>query len=275
MRKEYIYALLVTLLTVGFIWLALPLGEFLNNYNLNQKENELLARTIVRTLIFVALILSIKKLGLSSFNGIGKHFQIKEPAILSIPLFLIVVGFWANWSIYSEADLMVLILFVLSVLSVGLVEELSMRGLVLPFLISGIKKKRFKLYAGVIFSSLIFGLIHYITIFSQPENIWGISSQVIFGISIGIFFGALMLRVRNIYILAVCHGCVNFILGNGILRKGFNNRSIADYPKAAEIDPASTIATIAIFGIIAFIGLNMIRKVDVNEVLSELESLKV
>lgn len=275
MRKEYIYALLITLLTVGFIWLALPLGEFLNNYNLNKKENELLARTIVRALIFVALILSIKKLGLSSFNGIGKHFRIKEPAILIIPLFLIVVGFWANWSIYSEADLMLLILFVLSVLTVGLVEELSMRGIVLPFLISGISDMRYKLYGAVIGSSVLFGMIHFISVIRYPENLWGITTQVLFGISMGVLFAALMLRIGNIFIISIFHASINFILGNGILQEQIRDQRFSGYGKVAEFDPTSALATITVFGIIVLIGLNMIRKVDVNEVLSELEPLKL
>jgi len=269
-KKEYKIISLIIIGTLGLMWFAVPIEQTLNSFFANQQKSELLSKISTRFAIILILFLAVKRLGLDKFNGISSITRIKDVPVLIVPIFLIGLGVMANWSVYNNANTDILVLFIISVLIVGFVEEILMRGLVLPLFIKSKIQSKYALYYGVALSSIIFGLSHYINLFNQPENITGITSQVFFAISIGIFFGALMLRTGNIFLLGIFHAFANFILGNGILEKE-SNRPVQEI----NLDLISMVTTGIIIIIIIIIGLSMIRKVDEKTIKSELENLKV
>ncbi|MGM0582906.1 MAG: CPBP family intramembrane glutamic endopeptidase [Bacteroidota bacterium] len=268
-KKEYKLIAIIVTGTLGLMWLSVPIETTLNLYFSDQQKSELIAKVSNRFVIFLILLLAVKRLGFSQFNGTSKITRIKDTPVLTAPILLIGLGVMANWSVYSNSDPDLFILFAISVLLIGLVEEILMRGLVLPLFIKSKIQSEYALYFGVICSSIIFGIIHYINLFHQPENITGITSQVFFAISIGIFFGALMLRTGNIFLVGIFHAFVNFILGNGILEKE-SSRQVREI----SLDLPSMITTGIIIIIIIIIGLNMIRKVDEKTIKAELRNVK-
>jgi membrane protease YdiL (CAAX protease family) len=106
------------------------------------------------------------------------------------------------------------------VVAVGILEEFVFRGIVFPLLIKSFQNKKNVLLWAAFISSFLFGSIHYVNLFEQPGNFVGITSQVFFATSIGVFFCGLMARTGNILIPAAVHALINFSFGAGVLKDG-------------------------------------------------------
>ncbi len=275
MRKEYKIIIGSIYFVVGLLSLGMIFKDYLGQYFYRNPEGELLVEIIVRLFIFILLLIGVKRLGLNLFNGLKRKPFIKNKSVLIVPIILIVAGLIGNWTTYSEADNQLLILFTISVLLVGLVEETWLRGLILPLLIKSHIGRKQVLYVSVLLSAVLFGLLHYVNLFEHPENFWGITSQVLFGIAIGVFFGALMLRTGNVFVVAICHGSINFIFANSILGKDSIKQVMEGYLKNTNFDWVTLLANGLLFCLIIWIGLNMIRRVDQAEIKRELNNLKI
>lgn len=275
MKRIYLLILGILALNVVLFKLGKPLESMSVTLFADEVQKELFDDTIIRLVVFGVFLVIARKLGLTRFNGIGRDVVIKNKSVLLVPILFVAAGLKGNWQIYADAETVVLILFMLSVISTGLAEEVTMRGMVLPLLIYSRRVTKNSLYFGVIVSSMIFGLLHFFNLTSQPENYGGITRQVIFATSLGIVFGALMLRTGNLFILAVFHGCINFLLGHSVL----GERTVEELPEDIHIaenpDWVSWAGIIGIFFILLLIGLNMIRKVDKEAVESDLEQVTV
>lgn len=273
MKKNYKLIAAIMIFTIGLLWVAKPIEILLNQYFFFEKKSDLLAGILVRSFISIMLIFLVRKLGLLRYNGLCNYRLFREKFVLLIPSFFILLGLFFHRTIYIRANNELLVLFAVSVILIGLVEELCMRGLVLPLIIKSNRGKKYCLYYGVLISAVIFGLVHYINLYSHPENFWGVTRQVFFAIAMGVFFGALMLRTGNVFVVALCHGCVNFILGNKILKEGSTNQIMGQLSQS--IDLISFFPTLAIFCFIIIVSLNMVRKVDEDEIKKELKYLNL
>lgn len=270
MKKEYKYISAIIILLIGMLWLKDPIQVFLHQFSREQDINRLISKVIDHFFIIGIFLLVMKRLGLNRFNGIGKNTRIRDREVLVVPTVLILIGLVVNWSIYSSAKRPIFILFIFSVFSTGLAEELCFRGLVLPLFVRSKRDKQYTLYVSVLLSAFLFGLLHYGNLIKDPGNFWGITSQVFMGFSVGVFLGALMLRTGNIIIVGICHGFINFIFGNKIIEQRSFKQAIKHYPNELNQDLISFVVTGFIFVIIIVIGINMIRKVDKNKIRFEM-----
>ena len=66
-------------------------------------------------------------------------------------------------------------------------------------------------------SSALFGIMHYINYIKTPK-FDVVTSLVIFAFCIGCFFCGLLLRTKNIFLVAIIHGLVNFSFGSEVLK---------------------------------------------------------
>lgn len=177
-----------------FLYIGYPLKDFLLNYLEDEFTARKVAGIFVRVLILIILFFLIKKNNLFykiGLNNLGKFRNIKA---MFIPLgcFLIFI-INIPWYTYN-ADLKHYILFFFSVFLVVVLEELFFRGLIFNLFYKNLKSYK----NSTIISSIIFGLIHYFNLFSQPENVIGITKQVFFAFSLGVFFCGLFIRTGNI-----------------------------------------------------------------------------
>ncbi|MBK7935850.1 MAG: CPBP family intramembrane metalloprotease [Lewinellaceae bacterium] len=212
MKRDHVYIVVITLAFLISLWFAKPLREFLSASGWEETKAKLVAGSIVRFFILGALVWAIRKLRFESFNGIGKGAGVRNLHALIIPLGFILMGLMSNFQTYLDADKYLLLLFVLSVFLVGFVEEITFRGLILPLFIKSFSGRKGVLYWSAVLSALMFGSVHFINLFREPGNLVGITSQVFFALSIGVFFAGLLLRTGNIILPALLHGLVNFPL---------------------------------------------------------------
>ena len=264
MKNELKTIAIVFACFVAALWIAKPLRELLINYNMPELDARLIAGILPRLLIVIGAIRMINKLGLKAYNGFTKGQKIKNMNAIVIPSTFIILGVIANWNTYTEAGSYLLLLFTFSVIIVGMAEELVFRGIIQPLFIRHFNKRKKSLYLSAVITALIFGLIHYINLLKEPDNFWGITSQVVFAFSIGVFFGGLTLRTGSILVPSIFHGLVNFAFGTGDLKQ--QPLQAATKEISEGINWSSIIPTTLFFAFILLGGIYMIRKVSTEEV---------
>ena len=119
-------------------------------------------------------------------------------------------------------------------------------------------------------SSSLFGIVHFVNLFSQPDNFIGITSQVFFALSIGVFFSGLMVRTENILVPVLIHALVNFSFGAGELKET-PVEEISNAVEQTGINWNSVIPTTIFFAFIMAGGIFMILSSDKQRIMSTLE----
>ena len=244
---------------------AVPLRVALSDWLSDEKEIRLVAGIVARCLILFLAFYLIKKFRFVAFLGKDSQFKSKDLLSIVVPLVFISMGLFGGWGVYKTASVNLLSLFLISNLLVALVEEFVFRGLVLPLILKVRSKKRRLLLMSVFLTALIFGVLHYLNLFREPNNFSGITSQVIFALCIGIYLGGLMLRTRNILFPIVIHFLINISFGKEILKPEINE--VVTQVVERDTNWGSMLLTFGLFGLIALGGVYMVRLVDKADVL--------
>ena len=109
-------------------------------------------------------------------------------------------------------SLYLIIIVIIEQIFVGVLEEFLVRGLVLNVLLAKIQNDRFKgKMEAVILSSLFFGAIHLLNLFSAPWMLNATIAQVFYATFIGIFLGVLYLRTNNIWVVVFFHAIYDIV----------------------------------------------------------------
>lgn len=205
----------VLFLTItNFFVVKIPFHQLFSAHFSNEEAKNLSRIFHGLIMIFLSLYL-IKHLFLNELSGI-KLFTFKNPALLLIPLIYPMGLAITNFSEinFNKVDSISLILMLAATISKGIAEEITFRGLLQSYLL----KKHLQYLSPlklVLISSIIFGLMHVINI--TRYSYVDIINQVIGAFYFGVFFGALLLRVKNVFILGVIHGLINFSFSIGKL----------------------------------------------------------
>lgn len=256
------------LLFLGFLAIGKPLREWLDAQFFTLVQARMVASIIIRPIMLVGIILLIWKTDLGRFVGWQQPMHLKNFQATLIFLFIVSMGITSNLSTYQDTSVDLLILFILSVLSVGFLEEFFFRGYLLPRFLQLFPKTRFGLLSGVVLSALLFGMVHYINLFRQPDNFWGITSQVFFAFSIGIFFAGLLFRTENIFLISLLHTLINFSFGAGELQEA-SNQVVSDQSNTTS-DWTSILPTMLFFLFITGGGIFSLLVSNWKEMLNQL-----
>lgn len=87
-------------------------------------------------------------------------------------------------------------------------EELTIRGLILPTLIERKQISAQSIKNAIWVSAIIFGLVHFISL--SEYDFTSAITQVVYATIHGLFFGMLLIKGRNIYLISISHTLVNF-----------------------------------------------------------------
>jgi membrane protease YdiL (CAAX protease family) len=267
MKREIKIAILIMIGSLSFLWLEKPLKVYLSDHWFDLSVAKQISAIVVRSILIVTTLMCIIQLRLLHFTGLDHWKNIKNIQATMIALVFIMVGISNNWNTYITAGVDLVLLFAISTLAVGVFEELLFRGLVFPLLIRSFSKSKSAFLWSAILSNLMFGLMHFINIFSQPENVVGILSQVFFATSIGVFFCGLMVRTEHILIPILIHALVNFGFGADEI-KGITEIKEAS---TSGVNWNSLIPTTLFFSFIFAGGIFMIQKADQPHLLEKLK----
>ncbi len=84
-------------------------------------------------------------------------------------------------------------------------EEVVFRGVIQGYLSK--QNPHRLLHKTILITALFFALIHFINI--QHGGIQNVLLQVIYAFYMGLYFGALMVRINNVWLLGIAHGILN------------------------------------------------------------------
>ncbi len=151
MRKEYQQIGFTFVFIIGFLYLGKLLREFFIAQSLFEElPADLISGSIVRATILLVLIYLVYKWKLQRFNGLVKGNKPESWQVFLIPMIIISFAFFSNWAIYTNAGILLLTLFIISVTLVGFIEEIAFRGIIMPLFIKLFHKNKQVLYWSVL-----------------------------------------------------------------------------------------------------------------------------
>lgn len=136
-----------------------------------------------------------EKYGLCSFKGSAKKYLYFIPLVL-----LSSTNVW--WGLKLNLTVVESVLYVISMLCVGFLEEVIFRG----FLFKALCKDNIKL--AIIISSVTFGLGHIVNLLNGrdiPETLM----QICYAVAIGFVFTIIFYKGKSLWPCIIAHGVVN------------------------------------------------------------------
>lgn len=131
-------------------------------------------------------------IGLSSIAGIVAAYNILDSSLAGIPVHTTVSG---------------ILIAILGGIAPGLFEEVVCRGVVLSNMMERWNKKNNYILKSVLASGIAFGLVHLINLING--DISGTFLQVFYAAGLGIFFGSVFLRTRNLLGTVIVHSLID------------------------------------------------------------------
>ena len=189
---------------------------------------------------------------LAGVAGLG-WAPLRDAPLLLYPLAIIALLGASNLDTIRSTDTSLLWVYLLAMFSVGLAEEFAFRGFVQSYLLAQTRSK-----SAVWMAAFLFGALHFINLLQEPDNLENIAKQVLIAVSLGLYFGALLLRTGNLLVVGLLHGLIDFVFG--IYR-------LAPEPEAAATPETAGSSTFSLYYILVLLpllsGLYLLRSVSV------------
>lgn len=144
---------------------------------------------------------------LTRLAGLGAA-TVRDAHLLLYPLGAIALLGAANLDAIRSAETPLLWVFLVAMLSVGLAEEFALRGFVQSYLLAQTRSK-----GAVFVAAFLFAILHFVNLLREPDNLENILKQVLIAFSLGLYFGALLLRTGNLLLVGFLHGLIDFVFG--------------------------------------------------------------
>lgn len=135
----------------------------------------------------------------------------------------------------------------------GFFEEMALRGGALNDMMIQWKDKPGRVMKSLLASGVVFGVIHLINLVGA--GVWETLLQVCYASAVGILFGAIYLRTKNIVALIVVHSFVDFMAELFVETEG-----------AAEVTTYSIVSSVIIIVVFTIFGLYLVRREKRQEI---------
>lgn len=148
-------------------------------------------------------------------------------------------------------------------LLVGLNEELLFKGLIFTFLVLYFKAQKNYLIKSVVVTSLIFALVHFTNLLSEPYNLDGITGQVIASFVVSMYLFGLFAGTKNLLLISLFHGLLNITFG-GIRHEYVAEDSVEVVASSDSSGYLPIIYWFILLGLILYFGVRMFLKYRVG-----------
>lgn len=136
-------------------------------------------------------------------------------------------------------------------LTTGFFEEFFFRLLLFGLICNSLKEyNNGNYYKEIVIISLIFGLLHFTNLFNPDYDIISVINQIMFAFIIGVLLQCLLIRLKNIVLISVLHGLINYNLMAKAKLFKIENRAISPNQ---FIDFIESFKTFIVLGIIIFL----------------------
>ena len=188
-NKELFYTI------IYIIFYVISNSIVLNNYGQISIQS-LLVNTVI-TVTLISTIISTKK---TKYYGLIKVNKPKK-YLYFIPLILLVlINFIGGIKIINTPK--EIVLFVLTMLEVGFIEEILFRG----FLFKTIEKDDQK--TAIVITSLTFGIGHIVNLLNGANFIPTLV-QIIYSVSVGYLFVKILIKTKSLWPCIITHSLLN------------------------------------------------------------------
>ena len=188
-NKELFYTI------IYIIFYVISNSIVLNNYGQISIQS-LLVNTVI-TVTLISTIISTKK---TKYYGLTKVNKPKK-YLYFIPLILLVlINFIGGIKIVNTPK--EIVLFILTMLEVGFIEEILFRG----FLFKTIEKDDQK--TAIIITSLTFGIGHIVNLLNGADFIPTLI-QIIYSVSVGYLFVKILIKTKSLWPCIITHSLLN------------------------------------------------------------------
>ncbi len=192
--------------------ITLIIMEFFDNQLFdNLIASKMVENSILRFLGGIIFMVIMFRIGLSklfSFQKPLKSLLIIIPGlIISINNFPI-IAYFSGRTVLTE-PIYTVYLFTIECISIGFFEEIIFRGLILTLLLQKFPKTQKGTFQAVIFSSLIFGFIHLLNLFTGA-SFNNTLLQIGYSFLIGMMWAVMYLKTKNIWLIMILHASYNF-----------------------------------------------------------------
>lgn len=211
MLKKDILKVIICVIT-GFIGLAI--GGIMYKFI----EIPLLEGIITYIVPFLFVLLLTKKFRAQKYFNFTGNFS----KLFSYGWYVILAGcIFGGLNFLSLQDKVsisadVFIGFVISCICTATFEELLCRGLIQGITCDIGKRYNHSTIRYIVYASMVFALMHFLNLIDKPYLIIGTITQVIYAFSLGMLFGVIYYKAKNLTISIVLHAIFN-ILGSYIV----------------------------------------------------------
>lgn len=201
------------LLSLVILSSKIPIKEVLENIGLDKDISIFVRRILLNSLFCGLAIFEIKRKNILNTSGL-RITKIHRPVLylFLIPhILLFTVGFEGTRRVPSEEFTDHFgILYLIFIFSIGVFEEILFRGLIQNIIVDVFKTEKNGEIWGLFISSVLFGSMHFINLYTDFSNLSNTIVQVFAATCIGSLYGALLLRTKNIYPIMFFHGLIDF-----------------------------------------------------------------
>lgn len=157
----------------------------------------------------------------------GKALLWAMPGIFTL-LYLAVCNLDGNF--WSNVPL--LILYTVNNFSIGMMEEIIVRGLILGIMMYAWKNQPHGQMKAVLLSSFLFAIGHLGNLLTNEPS--GVFTQITYAFIFGVFFAAIVLRGNNIWSAIALHSLIDFVSGIGELMTAQAGEAVSDADQAVS-----------------------------------------
>lgn len=124
-----------------------------------------------------------------------------------------------------------ILIFVLTMLFIGLTEEFLCRGVIVNLLMEHYGRSAVGVKYSVLISGILFGLFHLSNAIGGVIEFTGVLVQVLITSAMGMLFTAIYLRTKNIWVVVLLHAFNDFaaLLSSGVFYQGTLQAVISSY----------------------------------------------
>ncbi|HDR3347235.1 TPA: CPBP family intramembrane metalloprotease [Bacillus cereus] len=220
---------------------------------------QLVARFVLIVIMLLVNVTVFKLKFGNMMNRIGLGLLLLLPGLSYVVLNLIGVEF----DNLMKASMQAYLIAVVSTIAAVSYEEILLRGLLLNGLLKAWSQKKNGILLAVIWSSVLFSLVHAINLLSGAP-LDATLLQLIYTTAMGFLFAAVYLRTNNLLIPIIGHFVINF---SGVLQDmGIDPEKVTGHVSAGDDVRKALIAIAVASGIVFVFAMIYLRKKKLAEV---------
>lgn len=252
----YFIVMLVIFVAVELLCQILP-SLLLYNIKSNKYGSELLLE-----MLFTFVVLIVMLFFKNSYVFTEKKMKFVDSVLLGLPMLIVIlINIYFNYSSLETINYPNLINLLLYCTFIGIGEEFLCRGFLQNEFIERFGDSKKHILLSILFSSLIFGLMH-ITNVLTGQSLFETIMQVLQATSIGILFGSIYYKSKNIWSVIFLHGLYDF----SIMLSDINVIKSCDYTYTSKSIIIYTLfASLVIILYYIFNALYVLNKTDLKD----------